>query len=95
MAQGDWRAPVMQPHGAAAEDSLAPEPAWTDGRSKALCPCLTRSRRAGDWHMVWQQRLPAAVCMRLQGLSSSDAVWLERDANTLALAGNAMSLCVL
>ena len=60
-----------------------------------MCPCLTRSRRQGYWHLGWVMRLPAAAAMRLQGLPSMAAIWPDKDGDIRALAGNFMSLCVL
>ena len=65
------------------------------GKPKEVCPCLTKSRRRGLWHLGWGMRLPASATMRLQGLCTTDAVWPSSDADIRGLAGNSMSLCVL
>ena len=65
------------------------------GRPREVCPCLTRSRRQGYWHLGWGMRLPAAAAMRLQGLPSTAAIWPTKYGDIRALAGNSMSLCVL
>ena len=65
------------------------------GRAKEKCPCLTRSRRQGLWHIGWGARLSGAVTMRLQGLSSRRYCWSGSEPDLRSLAGNSMSLCVI
>ena len=64
---------------------------WS-GQSKACCPCLTRSRRKGFWHIGRGERLSPHACMRLQGLRSDQFGRACSDGDLRALAGNSMSL---
>ena len=62
---------------------------------EALCPCLTKSRRNGYWHIGRGCRLSGVECLRLQGLASTDIANDHSEPALRALAGNSMSLCVL
>ena len=65
------------------------------GRSKRLCPCLTKSCRAGLWDIEHGRRLSGAGCLRLQGLCHGDIAHVVGESDLRALAGNPMSLCVI
>ena len=67
---------------------------WCAG-SRVLCPCLTKSRRHGSWHIGQGRRVPGITCLRLQGLSAEDVGGSFDEKDLRAFAGNAMSLCII
>ena len=65
------------------------------GKPRNIAPCLTKSRRAGFWHLGRGERLSATTSLRLQGVCGSSAVWPQADGDIRALAGNSMSLPIV